>query len=115
MRRARSQFASGFFGCGGYRIIDNDGFASVDEGVNAALSAQSDIVVICSSDEEYPVYAPEILGGLAGKAIVVVAGNPQDIEYLKSKGLVNYIHVRSDLTETLEFYNSMFRTGQNKI
>ena len=113
MRRARSQFASGFFGCGGFRIIDNDGFVTVEEGVEAALRSGSDIVVICSSDEEYPVYAPEILRGLSGKAIAVVAGNPQSIEYLKSQGLENYIHVRSDLTETLEFYNSLLRSRKN--
>ncbi|MGB8492525.1 MAG: methylmalonyl-CoA mutase family protein [Bacteroidales bacterium] len=113
MRRARSQFASGLFGCGGFRIIDNDGFVTPEEGVEGALRSGSDIVVICSSDEEYPVYAPEILRGLDGKAIVVIAGNPQNREYLMSQGLENYIHVRSDLTETLEFYNSLLRKRKN--
>ena len=53
MRKARSQFSCNFFACGGYRVIDNNGFNTVEEGVKAAMEAHADIIVICSSDEEY--------------------------------------------------------------
>jgi methylmalonyl-CoA mutase len=105
-RKARSQFSGKFFGCAGYRIIDNDGFETVDEGVQSALDSNADIVVICSSDEEYSVFAPDIFNRLKGKAIIVVAGNPESIDELKAKGLDNFISIRSNISETLKFYNS---------
>ena len=36
MRLARSQFSANFFGCAGYKIIDNLGFDTVEAGVEAA-------------------------------------------------------------------------------
>ncbi|MDE5656096.1 MAG: acyl-CoA mutase large subunit family protein, partial [Muribaculaceae bacterium] len=46
MRLARAQFSTNFFGCAGYEIIDNLGFNTVQEGVDAALAKESDIIVI---------------------------------------------------------------------
>lgn len=112
MRKARSQFSFNFFGCAGYSIIDNNGFASVAEGVKAALDSKADIVVLCSSDEEYPLIAPEAYDQLNGKTIVVVAGNPPFLEELKSKGLELYIHMKSDLTETIEYFNNRLGIGR---
>ena len=37
MRLARSQFSANFFGCAGYKIIDNLGFDTVEAGVEAAV------------------------------------------------------------------------------
>jgi len=106
MRKARAQFAHGFFGCAGYNIIDNTGFGSPEEGVNAAIEAGADIVVICSSDEEYPEYAPRINELLKNKAIPVVAGEPACIDELRSGGIGHFISIRSNLLETLREYNS---------
>ena len=53
MRQARAQFSCNFLACAGYEVIDNPGFASVQEGIDAALAAQADIVVHCSSDAAY--------------------------------------------------------------
>ena len=53
MRKARAQFAGNFFGCAGFEIIDNLGFPNIEKGISAAKEAKPDIVVICSSDEEY--------------------------------------------------------------
>ncbi len=57
MRQARAQFSCNFLACAGYKVIDNLGFKTVEEGVDAALEAKADIVVICSSDDEYAEYA----------------------------------------------------------
>jgi methylmalonyl-CoA mutase len=61
MRRARAQFSSNFFAVAGYEVQDNNGFESVADGVNAALEAKADIIVLCSSDEEYATVAREAL------------------------------------------------------
>lgn len=106
MRLARAQFASNFFGCAGYEIIDNIGFETVEQGVEAAKKANADVVVLCSSDDEYEVLAPETAKALDGSAILVVAGNPACTEALMSQGITNFIHVRSNVLETLEAFNA---------
>ena len=106
MRKARAQFSAGFFGCAGYRIIDGPAFDNVEQAVESALGSNAEIVVICSSDDEYPVYGPEIFKKISGKAIVVIAGNPSCADELRSSGINNYIHLKSDIVAVLTDYNS---------
>lgn len=106
MRLARSQFSSNFFASAGYEIIDNLGFNTVEEGVNAARDKDADIVVLCSSDEEYETLAPQAYDLLKnGKEIFVVAGAPACMDDLKAKGIENFIHVRSNVLDTLTAFN----------
>ena len=106
MRLARSQFSSNFFGCAGYEIIDNLGFNTVEEGINAAMEKNADIVVLCSSDDEYETLAPEAFKALNGRAEFVVAGAPACTEALQATGITNFIHVRSNVLETLQAFNA---------
>ena len=106
-RRARAQFSGNFFGCAGIRIIDHNGYASVAEGVKAATDAKADIVVICSSDDEYTTLAPEAFDMLKGKAVFVVAGEPTCKSELEAKGIKNFISVKSNVLETLKEYQKM--------
>ncbi|MBR0334912.1 MAG: methylmalonyl-CoA mutase small subunit [Bacteroidales bacterium] len=105
MRLARAQFSTNFFGCAGYEIVDNLGFQTPEEGIEAALKAAADIVVICSSDDEYAELAPRAYKALDGKAIFVVAGAPACMEDLKAAGIENFIHVRSNVLESLQAFN----------
>ncbi len=106
MRLARSQFSSNFFACAGYEIIDNLGFDSVAEGVDAAREKGADVVVLCSSDDEYVQFAPEAYNLLkGGKELFVVAGAPACMEELKEQGIEHFIHVRSNVLETLQAFN----------
>jgi|WetSurMetagenome_2_1015567.scaffolds.fasta_scaffold50858_2 methylmalonyl-CoA mutase len=105
MRKARSQFASNFFACSGYEVIDNNGFVTAAEGVKAALEAKADIIVVCSSDDEYVVFAPEVLKATAGKALVVVAGNPASADDLKAAGIEYFISLKSNVLETLQMFS----------
>jgi methylmalonyl-CoA mutase len=107
MRRARSQFSASFFACGGYKVIDNPGFKTVEEGVKSALDASAEIIVICSSDEEYAEYAPMVAELVKGRAIVVVAGNPACMDDLKAKGISHFISIRSDMVETLAVFHKL--------
>ena len=106
MRLARAQFSSNFFGCAGYEIIDNIGFETVKAGVDAAMEKGADVVVLCSSDDEYAAFAPEAYELLAGRAEFVVAGAPACMEELQAKGITNFIHVRSNVLETLQAFNA---------
>ena len=105
MRLARSQFSSNFFACAGYKIVDNLGFETVQAGIDAALDAKADIVVLCSSDDEYAQYAPEAFKILDGRALFVVAGAPACMDELKALGITEFIHVRSNVLDTLKSFN----------
>ena len=106
MRQARAQFSCNFLAAAGYKVIDNLGFATVEEGVDKALEAGADIVVICSSDDEYAEYAIPAYKYLNGRAMFVVAGAPACAEDLKAAGIENFIHVRVDQLKTLKEYNA---------
>jgi len=107
MAMARSQFSCNFFACGGYRIIDNPLFRNIDDGIGSALKSGAEIIVLCSSDEEYAVLGPELYNKLEGKAIPVIAGNPPCMEELRNKGLKYFISIRSDLVETLSMFHRL--------
>lgn len=106
MRQARAQFSCNFLATAGYEVIDNLGFKSVEEGVKAAIEAKADIVVICSSDEEYAEYAIPAYEALKEKAIFVVAGAPACSEELQKAGIENFIHIRLNVLETLKTLNT---------
>jgi len=108
MRKARAQFSCNFFACAGFEVVDNNGFESAQEGVKAAQDAKADIVVLCSSDEEYTELAPEVKNLLKEDAIVVVAGYPKAImDDLKAKGIEHFIHVKSNILEELKGFQQL--------
>lgn len=106
MRQARAQYSCNFLACAGYEVIDNLGFDTVESGVEAAMEAKADIVVLCSSDEEYAEYAVPAFKALNGRAMFIVAGNPACADELKAAGIENFIHVRVNVLETLKEYNA---------
>ena len=104
MLKARSQFASNFFACAGFQVVDNAGFKTLDEGIAAAREVKPEIVVICSSDDEYgDGNALKIYEALKNDTIVVLAGNPVGTaDVLKEAGMKYFIHVKSNVLETLQ-------------
>ena len=106
MRLARSQFSANFFGCAGYKIIDNLGFDTVEAGVEAAVKAGAEIVVLFSSDDEYAEFAPAAYKALAGRAEFVVAGAPACADDLKAQGIDQFVNVKSNVLETLKAFNA---------
>lgn len=106
MRQARAQFSCNFLACAGYEVVDNLGFSTVEEGVEAAVAAKADIVVLCSSDDEYAEYAVPAFKALNGRAMFIVAGAPACMDELKAAGIENFIHVRVNVLEKLKEYNA---------
>ena len=105
MRQARAQYSCNFLACAGYEVVDNLGFPTVEEGVEAAMAANADIVVLCSSDDEYAEYAVPAFKALNGRAMFIVAGAPACMDELKAAGIENFIHVRVNVLETLREFN----------
>ena len=110
MRKARSGFATNFFGVAGYEIIDNAGFKSAEEGVKAALDAKADIVVLCSSDDEYAEITEQACNGLKGKVkSIVLAGYPKEmVETYQGYGVDEFIHVKTNVLDSLTKFQKLF-------
>lgn len=105
MRKARANFASNFFACAGFAIQDNAGFATIEEGIKAVKEEKPEIVVICSSDEEYEGNAQAIFEALHQEAVVVLAGQPVGLaDTLRAAGMQHFIHVKSNVLETLHAF-----------
>jgi len=114
MRKARSQFANNFFGCAGFEVVDNPGFKSIEEGIDTAKDSNPEIVVICSSDDEYANIVEPIYNALNKDAIVVVAGYPKNlITGFNELGITNFIHVKSNLLEELTRYQELVLRNKN--
>lgn len=108
MRQARAGFITNFFGCAGYEIAETAGYKTVEEGVKAAAEQKADLVVICSSDEEYATTGVELTKALKATMCtpVLVAGNPVEaLEVLKAAGADDFIHVKVNVLDTLRKYN----------
>ncbi|MDO5759620.1 MAG: methylmalonyl-CoA mutase family protein [Bacteroidota bacterium] len=108
MRTARAGFASNFFGVAGYEIANNKGFDTIDEAAEAIIKANNDILVLCSSDDEYPELVRAILPKIKGKIQhIIVAGNPADEikQEFDQAGVTDYINVRTNALESLTKYN----------
>ncbi len=109
MRTARAGFASNFFGVAGYEIANNRGFDTIEQAAQEIIKANNDILVLCSSDDEYQELVQQILPKVKGKIKhIVVAGNPVDElkEEFNQAGVTDYINVRTNALESLTKYNS---------
>lgn len=107
MRKARAQFACNFFAAAGYAVLDHNGFETIDEGIQQVLAAKANLIVLCSSDDEYTTLAPELYGKLDGRSTMVVAGAPACMEELKQVGIDHFIHMKTNLLDALTEYNKL--------
>lgn len=112
LSKARSTFASGFFGCAGYQIKEPAGFETIEEAMNEIKKVQPEIVVICSSDEEYAELvepACKQLKSLDQEPIIVLAGYPEnETGPYKKAGVDVFIHEKTNVLETLkEFHQKL--------
>ena len=74
--------------------------------MDAAIEKGAEVVVLCSSDDEYAQYAPEAFKELNGRALFVVAGAPACMEDLKAQGIEEFIHVKVNVLDTLVKFNA---------
>ncbi len=109
IRRARAQFAWNFFATAGFNIVDNPGFKSAESAIRAAARSKAKIVVLCSSDEEYPDLAPAVREALKDQAIIVAAGAPPEPVAcrLRDAGVEHFIHRKSNLLAELKKFQGM--------
>ncbi len=108
MRKARASFATNFFACAGFEIVENDAVTSAEEALNQINEVKADVIVFCSSDDEYFNFASEIYKEIEDKTILTIAGYPKNnIEEFQNIGIENFIHVKSNILETLTKFQNI--------
>lgn len=84
----------------------------VDATIKEVSLSKANIVVICSSDEEYAQYACDLAAALKkknSKIKVVIAGYPKEMaDILKSAGVDDFIHFKVNVVDTLARFQKQF-------
>lgn len=98
--KARTDFTIGFYEVGGFEMLQNPGFETVEAAAVAALASAASAVVICSTDDVYVEIVPSLTKQLKAQnpdLIVILAGYPQDqVESYKEAGVDEFIHIRAN-------------------
>lgn len=102
MRRARAQFSCNFLACAGFKVVDNIGFDSIEQGLTEARKQHAKIIVLCSSDDEYAELGKATVPLMQPGEILVVAGAPECQPELEKEGIKYFISVKSNLLDTLK-------------
>jgi methylmalonyl-CoA mutase len=91
MKMARANFCLNLFGCAGFEVK------------TAEALEPADLVVLCSSDAEYPPFAQEVCQQT--QSPVIVAGNPKDqIELLRAAGVKDFAYLGMDAVKFLSHW-----------
>jgi methylmalonyl-CoA mutase len=99
MRLTRSNFAANFFACAGFDLVARR-FSNAER----IAASDADLIVLCSSNEEYLALATEVLSRLKSlkhEIPVIIAGYPDSAEQLHAAGIADFIHLRSNPIEFL--------------
>jgi methylmalonyl-CoA mutase len=105
--KPRADFSAGFFSVGGFESMGKEAFETAEAAAQAAAKSGAPIVVLCSTDDTYPVLVPAFATALkAAKPgiVAVLAGMPADAattEAYKKAGIDEFIHVRANVRELL--------------
>jgi methylmalonyl-CoA mutase len=106
MRKARASFSTDFLGAGGIKIIDNNGFADYKEAFAEFKNSEAEIIVICSSDDDYKEMAEDftkLVKSELPESTVVLAGYPKEIiKPLEAAGVNHFINIKSNVIEVIE-------------
>lgn len=105
MRKARAAFAYDFLGVSGFEILPEKSYESALQAATESAKSASNVVVICSSDQDYDESALAFVKAfrkLNNDKVLLLAGNPINIiAELTEAGLDGCIHVKSDIIATI--------------
>ena len=112
MRKARATFATGFFGCGGFNVIEGKVSENLAQSIDLAVNSKADIVAVCGADDDYlndgTKYATEFKK--RSNALLVIAGNPEEKkEELKNAGIIDFINLKTNLIDSLRSFQKLLK------
>jgi methylmalonyl-CoA mutase len=110
--KARADFSTGFMEVAGFRVLKNDGFATVNEAARAACDSGVDVVVICSTDDTYPELVPPLARAIRAerpgvRILLAGAPAPECRDAYTEAGVDDFIHVRADCLRILRDIQTM--------
>jgi methylmalonyl-CoA mutase len=105
MRRARADFCWGFFGAGGFEVIEPP-LRDISSAVKAVAESGAVVAVLCSDDASYPELVKDFAPAMKAArpdVPIYVAGYPTEvIDQLKADGADGFVHIKADVVETIE-------------
>ncbi len=105
IRKARATFSFRFFGTSGFNVIEGPVAYNTEEGVNLAAERDAEIVVLCSSDDDYAAtgeaFAKAFKDKMPDKKLVLAGYPAEIIDRLKTAGFDEFVHLKSNAIETL--------------
>lgn len=103
--RARADWTSAFFQVGGFEVMSENDFDSVNDAVNGFKNSNSEIVIITSTDDTYTKEVPSFAKAIKevnSNAYVIVAGVAGDNESSwREAGVDDFVNVRVNNYEML--------------
>ncbi|MCL5129420.1 methylmalonyl-CoA mutase family protein [Algibacter sp. L4_22] len=104
MRKARAAFAYDFIGVSGFDVHQEESFASAEIAATESAKSNSNVVVICSSDQDYDETAVNFIKAFRAintDKVLLLAGAPKNMNELTEAGLDGVVNMRSDVLVTL--------------
>ena len=104
MRKARASFAYDFLGVSGFEILPEKSYESALKAAKESAKSASQVVVICSSDQDYDESALAFVNAfraLNTDKVLLLAGAPTNLNELTEAGLDGCIHMKSDVITTI--------------
>jgi methylmalonyl-CoA mutase len=112
--KARADFSAEFFAVGGFEVSRPASVTRVEEAAEAAIHSSAPIVVICSDDEKYPTFVPELarlIKAAKPEVQLLLAGLPpsEQLSEYRAAGIDDCIHIRTNCYQML--HNLQERIG----
>ncbi|OAD46196.1 methylmalonyl-CoA mutase family protein [Polaribacter atrinae] len=104
MRKARAAFAYDFIGVSGFDVHQEESFASAEVAARESAKSTSNVVVICSSDQDYDETAVEFVKAFRAidtDKVLLLAGAPKNMDELTAAGLDGVVNMRTDVLVAL--------------
>lgn len=104
--KPRTDFIASFFETGGFDVLKNNGYETVEDAISATVEAKANVAVICGKNERYNDFAEQIVSEVKRQRpdmkLFIAGKQDSDLEErLNSTGVDGYIHVGSNCYQLL--------------
>ncbi len=98
-------FSYDFIGVSGFDVWQEKSYETAKQAAETSAKSESDVVIICSSDQDYDESAlaiVETFRAINTDKVLLLAGNPVDIiDALTEAGLDGCINLKSDVVQVI--------------
>ena len=109
MRKARAAFAYDFIGVSGYKVLQEQSYEGFEAAAETSAKSTSNVVVICSSDQDYNETAVDFVKKfrtINTDKVLLLAGAPANMDELTEAGLDGVVNMRTDVIKAVSSIQS---------